>query len=182
MGAKEPVLLTVFVETAGLRWFVAGIDANGGAIPLVCSESGNLTPYLGTPLDEQVSFLRHRFAGVLQRGCDRLWGRQQKPFQIVFVTDAPFAQAPPELTRRVAEHFVAWMTNPRVVFFAGRGGNSPMATAALELVAGALDSNWQSAFEAGLPKIVAAVQQPGAFELAPPKKNPGEHSSSAATQ
>jgi hypothetical protein len=169
MGAKEPVLLTVFVETATLRWFVAGIDARATAIPLVCSEPGNLSPYLGVALDEQVSFLRHRFAGVLQRGCDRLWGRQQKPFQIVFVTDAPFAEAPPELTRRVADHFVAWMTSPAVVFFTNRAGNSPSEPATLELVAGALDPGWQTAFESGLPQIVAATQQPGAFELAPPK-------------
>ena len=172
MAAKEPVLLAVFVETANLRWFVAGIDANGGVVPLVCSESGNLTPYLGVPLDEQVSFLRHRFAGVLQRGCDRLWGRQQKPFQIVFVTDAPFAQASPELTRRVAEHFVAWMTSPSVVFFTSRARSLPTKPATFELVAGALDSNWQSAFESGLLQIVAAAQQPGAFELAPSKNQP----------
>ena len=169
MGAKEPVLLTVFVETANLRWFVAGIDANGGAIPLVCSEAGNLSPYLGIPLDEQVSFLRHRFAGVLQLGCDRLWARQQKPFQIVFVTDAPFVEAPSELTRRVADHFVAWMTSPAVVFFTSRAGSLPVEHATLELVAGALGPGWQTAFESGLPQIVAAAQQPGAFERVPPK-------------
>jgi hypothetical protein len=172
MAAREPVLLTVFVETATLRWFVAGIASSGAALPLICSEPGNLQPYLGIVLDEQVNFLRHRFAGVLQRGCDRLWGRQQKPHQIVFVTDAPFAQASPELTRRVAEHFVAWMTNPRVVFFAGRGGNSPVERATFERVAGALDADWQPAFESGLAQILVATKQPDGFELIPSKKQP----------
>ena len=171
MGAKEPVLLTVFVETANLRWFVAGIRASGVAVPLLCSEPGNLAPYLGIALDEQLSFLRHRFAGVLQRGCDRLWGRQQKPHQIVFVADASFAEAPPELTLRIAEHFVAWMTSPRVVFFASRGGSLPAEAGTLELVAGALDPDWQVAWEAGLHQIIAATKKPGSFEDSLAEKN-----------
>jgi hypothetical protein len=173
MSTKEPVLLTVFVETVSLRWFVAGIDFGAVAVPLVCSEPGNLAAYLGLALDEQVSFLRHRFAGVLQRGCDRLWGRQQKPYQIVFVTDAPFVDAPAELTRRVAEHFVAWMTSPSVAFFTRRAGISPTEPTILELVAGALDPDWRTALELGLSQVVAAAQQSGAFELAPPQKSTG---------
>ena len=126
MTAKEPVLLTVLIETASLRWYVAGISLAGEALPLLKSEAGNLSPYLGVPFDEQVSFLRHRLSGVLQRGCDRLWGRQKKPCQIVFVADGPFVQASAELTARVAEHFVEWMTRPPVVFFTtARGFAAP---------------------------------------------------------
>src|SRR5580704_9209886 len=117
MPPKEPVLLTILIETGRLRWYVAGIALDGAATPLICSEPGNLSPYVGVPLDEQVNFLRHRFAGVLQRGCDRLWGRQQKPCQIIFVADGPFIEADPELARHVAEHFVAWMSNPPVAWF-----------------------------------------------------------------
>jgi hypothetical protein len=60
MTTKEPVLLTVLIETANLRWYVAGIGLNGEPLPLLRSEVGNLSPYLGVPLDEQVNFLRHR--------------------------------------------------------------------------------------------------------------------------
>jgi len=60
MTAKEPVLLTVLIETASLRWYVAGIGLEGEPLPLLKSEAGNLSPYLGLPFDEQVSFLRHR--------------------------------------------------------------------------------------------------------------------------
>src|SRR6266849_810917 len=109
MAAKEPVLLTVLIETAKFRWYVGGIGLDGAATPLFCSEPGNLKPYVGVPFDEQVNFLRHRLSGVLQRGCDRLWGRQLKPCQIVFVADGSFVEADSKLTRRVAEHFVAWM-------------------------------------------------------------------------
>jgi len=117
MTDKEPMLLTVLIETSCLRWYVAGIDLAGKPLPLLRSETGNLNPYLSLPFDDQVSFLRHRLSGVLQRGCDRLWGRQMKPCQIVFVADGPFVQADAELTARVAEHFVEWMTRPPVVFF-----------------------------------------------------------------
>ena len=100
MTDKEPVLLTVLIETSRLRWYVAGIGLDGEPLPLLRSEAGNLSPYLGIPFDDQVSFLRHRLSGVLQRGCDRLWGRQKKPCQIVFVADGPFVQADAELTAR----------------------------------------------------------------------------------
>ena len=79
MTDKEPVLLTVLIDTSRLRWYVAGIRLDGEPLPLLRSEAGNLSPYLGIPFDDQVSFLRHRLSGVLQRGCDRLWGRQINP-------------------------------------------------------------------------------------------------------
>lgn len=170
MTAKDPVLLVVLVETARLRWYVAGIGLDGEALPLMRSELGNLDPYLRLPLDEQISFLRHRFSGVLQRGCDRLWGRQKKPCQIVFVTDGPFVQAEPELTRRVAEHFVVWMTNPPVVFFVNRQGFQPQEPITIELVEGDIDAAFRNALESGLPRLAAATQKPEAWELAPTKK------------
>src|SRR5262249_30843352 len=136
MPAKDPVLLVVLIETGQLRWYVAGIGLDGEAMPLLFSEAGNLQPYVGIAFDEQVSFLRHRLSGVLQRGCDRIWARQKKPCQIVFVTDAEFLQAETALTHAVAEHFVVWMTNPPVTFFVSRTGFESQEPSRLDLIAG----------------------------------------------
>lgn len=165
MTDKEPVLLTVLIETAALRWHVAGIDLAGQPLPLLVSEPGNLRPYLGIPFDEQVSFLRHRLSGVLQRGCDRLWGRQKKPCQIVFVADGPFAEASAELTPRVAEHLVEWMTRPPVVFFTWASGLRSPLPPALDCVAGELDAPLRQALDAGLTALNQAWDQPDAWEL-----------------
>jgi len=40
MSAKEPVLLIVLIETASLRWYVAGIGLTGEATPLLTCEAG----------------------------------------------------------------------------------------------------------------------------------------------
>jgi len=167
--AKEPVLLVVLLETAARRWSVAGIPLDGTALPLMQSEAGNLDPYLTVPLDEQVSFLRHRLSGVLQRGCDRLWGRGKKPCQIVFLADGPFAQAPEELMTRVAEHFVEWMTNPPVVFFTSTAPFTPGPQAVLQAVAGELEPARRTALNAALPGLFTALGQASLWELSPTK-------------
>ncbi len=171
MTDKEPVLLTVLIDTSGLCWYVAGIRLDGEPLPLLRSEAGNLKPYLGLPFDEQVSFLRHRLSGVLQRGCDRLWGRQKKPCQIVFVADGPFLQADAELTARVAEHFVEWMTRPPVVFFTAASGFASHEPQSLEQVAGDLDSSLRTALDAGLTALRDALDRPDAWELVATKGN-----------
>ncbi len=163
MNAKEPVLLTVLITTADFRWHVAGISLAGEAIPLGQSEVGNLNQYVGGTDDEQVSFLRHRLSSVLQRGCDRLWGRQEKPCQIVFVADGPFLQAAPELTRRVAEHFVEWMTRPPVVFFTSVKGFAGAGQLSLNQIAGEMDAQYRESLDAGLPALVAKLDQPQAW-------------------
>ena len=165
MTAKEPVLLVALLETATRRWSVAGIQLDGTVLPLMQSEPGNLDPYLGTPLDEQVSFLRHRLSGVLQRGCDRLWGRGKKPCQIVFLTDGPFAHASEELTTRVAEHFLEWMTNPPVVFFTSTTPFTPGQQAVLRTLAGQLEPARHTALNAALPGLFAALGQASLWEL-----------------
>jgi len=166
MTTKQPVLLTVLVETGTQRWFAAGITLDGQPVPLMCSEAGNLDPYVGIEFDEQVNFLRHRLSGVLQRGCDRLWGRQMKPRQIVFVSDADFELAKPELTQRVAEHFVTWMSNPPVVFFTSEDGELESGDLMLNQVAGDLDDADRIALEMGLPRLVAATVDGDLWELA----------------
>lgn len=169
MTDKQPMLLTVLIETSQLRWYVAGIDLRGEALPLLRSDAGNLSPYVGIPFDDQVSFLRHRLSGVLQRGCDRLWGRQMKPCQIVFVADGPFVQAEPELTPRVAEHFVEWMTRPPVVYFTAAGGFAAAGSPVLNQVAGELNDDLRRALEISLPALGTALHQPDAWERVPTK-------------
>jgi hypothetical protein len=169
MADKQPTLLTVLIETSTLRWYVSGVDLNGEAFPLLQSDAGNLSPYLSLVFDEQVSFLRHRLSGVLQRGCDRLWGRQRKPCQIVFVADGPFVQADAALTPRVAEHFVEWMTRPPVVYFIAAGGFATSGPPALTLVAGQLDGDLRRALETGLPALGEILNQPESWERVPTK-------------
>ncbi len=172
MNDRVPALLTVLVETGTRRWFVAGITLDGQPIPLVCSEAGNLDPYVGAGPDEQLNFLRHRLSGVLQRGCDRLWGRSLKPCHIVFVVDADFEPGNPALTRHVAQHFVTWMSQPPVVFYASRHGFRPGGPLALDPLAGALDEAGQHVLLTGLPQLFAAAAEADRWELAPSKNNP----------
>ncbi|MEO8493577.1 MAG: hypothetical protein ABI614_00795 [Planctomycetota bacterium] len=166
---KQPVLLTVLVETGTRRWFVAGIALDGQAVPLMCSEPGNLDAYVGVVFDEQVSFLRHRLSGVLQRGCDRLWGRQMKARQIVFVVDADFEQATSDLTQRVADHFVEWMTSPPVVFFKCANGFPNGESPTLDQLAGNLDDADREALATGLPRLIAELENSNLWELAQTK-------------
>jgi hypothetical protein len=166
MPDRERVLLTVLIDTANRRWFVAGITQRGEPVPLMCSAAGNLDPYRGVALDEQVSFLRHRLSGVLQRGCDRLWGRQMKPRQIIFVVDGDFDPANSELTRRVADHFVLWMTNPPVAFFISESGWCGSQVPTLTQLAGHLDPADQQLLATGLPRLIAALDDPAQWELA----------------
>jgi hypothetical protein len=174
MTAKETVLLAVLIDTSRLGWRVAGIDMTGGVTPLLCSAAGNLKPYVGVSLDEQVTFLRHRLSGVLQRGCDRLWGRQQKPCQIVFLADGLFTQADPGLTLRVAEHFVEWMTKPAVVFFTIEVDGRSMESVRLKRIAGQIAVDHLQALRQGLPALLAAARQAEGWELEAPRKPPGE--------
>jgi hypothetical protein len=164
---KEPVLLTVLVETESLSWHAAGITLSGAAIPLLRSDTGNLDAYLGRPFDDQVSFLRHRFSGVLQRAGDRLWGRQLKPCQIVFVLDGPFLHAKTALTQAVATHLVEWLTNPPVVFFMHQGPFLAGVDPRLEALAGDIPQDRLRALTAGQPKLAAAIQDESAWELVP---------------
>jgi hypothetical protein len=126
---------------------------------------------VGGTADEQVSFLRHRLSSVLQRGCDRLWGRQEKPCQIVFVADGPFLEAPPDLTRRVAEHFVEWMTRPPVVYFTSADGFEKTSELSLQHVAGEMEGPYREALDSGLPLLVAQLEHPQAWNVDPQQES-----------
>jgi hypothetical protein len=169
MTGKENVLLAVLIDTAQLQWHVAGIRLDGTSVPLMRSEPENLRPYIGVPFDEQVNFLRHRLSGVLQRGCDRLWGRNLKPKQIVFLVDGPFIQAPSELTKSVAEHFVTWMTRPPVVFLEFDATQLRDGTPRLDLLAGEYEPETESALHAGLSQLHSATADSGLWELSQSK-------------
>src|ERR1700730_17021718 len=117
MDPKEPVLLLVLVETARLRWFVASIDRNGQSMPLLRSDVGDLETYRGLEFDEQLAFLRHRFCGALQRGCDRIWARGNKASHFIFGFQGLRPEATGSLPRALAEHLAEWMLTPPVVVF-----------------------------------------------------------------
>jgi hypothetical protein len=169
MTSKENVLLTVLIHTTQLQWHVAGMRLDGTSVPLMRSEASNLRPYIGVPFDEQVNFLRHRLSGVLQRGCDRLWGRNLKPKQIVFLVDGPFIEAPSELTESVAEHFVTWMTRPPVVFLRFDVTNLRDGAVQLDRLAGEYEPDTESALHVGLPGLHAATTDSSLWELSQSK-------------
>jgi hypothetical protein len=175
MSDKEPVILTVLIETADLRWYVAGVRLAGEPVPLLCSQADNLRAYLGEPFEEQLSFLRHRLSGVLQRGCDRLWGRQMKPCQIVFLADGPFRDADPTLTARLGEHFVEWMTRPPVSYLLVESGFGSGEIGDLKLVAGELEDPHRESLCRSLPAVLEAIHQPEMWELVPTKPMPNTH-------
>ena len=158
MEPKTPVLLLVLVETPRLRWFVAAAGPDGQTTPLLCSEAGDLEKYTALDFDEQVAFLRHRFCGVLQKGCDRLWARAMKARQFAIVFEGVLPEPTGELTRRVAEHFAEWMLSPPVAVY-DRGGGS------LERLAGALDVALEGPLRTALAGVLAAMPDAGAWEL-----------------
>lgn len=158
MTPKAPVLLVVQVETAQLRWYVAAIDRAGQLTPLLCSEVGDLEKYKGLAFDEQVVFLRHRFCGVLQRGCDRLWARDMKASQFVFIFDEPLPEPTGELTPRVAEHFAIWMLNPPAAVFVGAN------EAGLVRIAGEIDRPLADLLNARLADLARLREDPTAWE------------------
>jgi hypothetical protein len=165
MEPKAPVMLLVLVETARLRWFVAAIGLDGRSVPLLRSEVGDLAKYQGFDFDEQVAFLRHRFCGVLQRGCDRIWARDSKACHFVFVFEGLLPDATGRLTQAIAEHFSQWMLNPPVVVFHDTGGPGSGEALRLERLAGQLDRPLEELLLARLDGLRAAQEDPSAWEL-----------------
>ena len=157
MDPKTPVLLVILVQTARLRWFVASLGRDGRAAPLLRSDIGDLDKYRGLSFDEQVSFLRHRFCGVLQRGCDRLWGRNEKACQFAFVFDESLPEPTGQLTAAVAEHFAGWLLNPPVVIYT--------QDSELHQLAGSIDERLEKLLRSSLDALLAARDNTDAWEL-----------------
>jgi hypothetical protein len=126
---------------------------------------GDLEKYRGLDFDEQVAFLRHRFCGVLQRGCDRIWARECKACQFVFVFDGLLHEPTGTLTQAVAEHFAQWMLNPPVVVFNRTAGSGPGEAPRLETLAGHLDAPLEQLLLGHLGGLLAAQEDEGTWEL-----------------
>ena len=169
MDEKTPVLLVVLVQTSRLCWFVAAIDPDGRAAPLLRSQVGDLEKYRGLDFDGQVTFLRHRFCGVLQRGCDRLWGRGSKACQFAFVFEAPLPEPTGTLTEAVAEHFVQWLLNPpAAVLVSADGFDTPAPR--LDKLAGTIDAPLEDLLRSRLGVLLAARADEGQWELSRKKE------------
>jgi hypothetical protein len=166
MSDKVPVLLVVLVDTARLRWFVAMVNLDGQTLPLLCSEEGDLEKYRGLGFDEQVAFLRHRFCGVLQRGCDRIWARNSRATQFVFLFDELLPEPTGTLTQAFAEHLTCWLLNPPVAVFRVTGAACAGRVPRLDSLAGQLDHDRLTLLSACLSGLLAARQNPEAWELA----------------
>lgn len=117
MTDKSPVILVTLLESDAKRWSVAALDRETDIRPLAQSQAGNLDGYAAKSFDEQTSFLRHRIAGSLQRGADRLWPLNLKASLFVVWFDHTFDAAEAPLIQRVADNFVQWIANPPVVCF-----------------------------------------------------------------
>jgi hypothetical protein len=169
MTTKAPVVLVVLVDTRELCWFVGFIGLDGQVVPLLRSETGDLERYRGLDFDEQLAFLRHRFCGVLQRGCDRLWAREKKAQQFVIVFEQDLAEETGQLTPRIAEHFADWMLNPPVAVF--RSGSELHAgqSQRLDQLAGDIAPPLKEVFRASLDGLLAAREDAGVWEVAPRK-------------
>ncbi len=130
MKQKELVILAVQLDLVACRWSIASIDAAGSVDPLIQSTAGDLNRHATGSLDERTSFLRHRIAGALQRGADRLWGlaRKAESFAIEFTPAQRNNDS--ELISRVAEHFCTWMVKPPVVCLQTEPDGPPSVLAA----------------------------------------------------
>ena len=160
MQTKTPTMLVILVETTQLRWFVAAVGLDGVATPLLCSEADDLGQYRGLDFDEQVAFLRHRFCGVLQRGCDRLWVRNHKACQFIFVFDDLVPDPTGTLTQALAGHFSEWLLKPPVAIFVGASADN------LRRLSGAIDPPLEQLFRTNLDGMFRTKADAKAWELA----------------
>ena len=160
MDAKTPVILVVLIDSARLRWLVASLGLDGELVPLVRSEEGDLSAYQGQPFDEQVSFLRHRLCGVVQRGCDRLWPVGKKACQFAILFDGNLPETTEELTRAVSEHFAMWMLNPPVAVF-----GCSLSTSNLGLIAGTITPEREQVVQGALAPLFLTATDPDVWEL-----------------
>jgi|SRR5690348_1575912 hypothetical protein len=164
METKEPVVLAVLVESARLCWFVASVGRGGAVAPLLRSAEGDLATCRGLDFDDQVSFLRHRFCGVLQRGCDRLWPAGKRAGQFAFLFDGHLPGTDRELTRRVSDHFAEWLLNPPAVVFT-REGNAGSAAPAWVRLAGTIEPPFENDLRTALAPLLDLAADPDAWEV-----------------
>lgn len=162
---KTPTLLAVVIKASLQQWFVAGIDLDGTVQPLVRSETRNLDQYVGQSDDEQLSFLRHRLSGAMQRGCDRLWARDAKAARIVLIADDDLPDSQTSLLPRLAEHFHTWMTRPPVSFYRGHGDATIEDLHSLDCLVGELDEDQVSCLQQALPPLSERLSNGDCWEV-----------------
>ncbi len=162
---KTPELMVVVIRTDRQQWFVAGVDLQGDATPLVRSEPDNLDQYIGEPYDEQVSFLRHRLSGAMQRGCDRLWARNAKAMRIVLIADDHLADAEPRLLSDLADHLHTWMTRPPVSVYRAKDSSSVDELSSMHCLVGEPESGQKEALMKGLPQLSTMLDAPDRWEV-----------------
>ncbi len=162
---REPVLLAVLMQPGSLCWHAAGLRRDGQTVPLLRSEENSMTEYRGLEPDAQRSWLRHCIAGVLQRGCDRLFARNMKAEHFVLIADRHFPDAPETLTEQLAEHFVQWMINPPVTYLLAPSGFVGEPPVQWQLIAGELPERIGEALHKGLPDLVVELEDPSSWEL-----------------
>lgn len=166
MVEKERVLLLTYIDTAQFQWWTAAIAAEGPVDPLLRSQPGDLSLYLDQSADEQASFLRHRLCSVLQRGCDRLWGRSRKADEFAFALNANFVRTAPNLTQRIADHLHQWMSAPPVTFLV----QTEAGRHSFEACAGELAPTWQQRFQQQITQLVTLTDNDALWEEVPPPR------------
>ncbi len=165
---KTPALIVVIVLANKQQWFVAGISLVDGSVDtLVRSEIGNLDAYIGAGPDEQLSFLRHRLSGAMQRGFDRLWGKHAKAARIVLIADQDLPEAAPDLLPKLAAHLDTWMTRPPITFLRGAGHEQIESLDELECLVGPLEASEADQLRKGLPRLKQLMASGEAWEIIP---------------
>lgn len=164
---KSPALLAVVILTEPKQWFVAGLTDHDAVLPLVCSEEGNLDDYVGLHGDEQLSFLRHRIAGAIQRGFDRLFARQAKAQRIILIVDNDFPDADATLLDRLAEHFHTWMARPPVSCYRGQGFSGATDFDTLDCVIGRPNEADEAQLRTSMAVLVQMTGEPEHWERIP---------------
>jgi hypothetical protein len=159
MKEKELVILAAQFDLVACRWSIASIDAAGEIDPLVQSAANDLAFYRQGTFDEQTSFLRHRIAGVLQKGSDRLWGRARKAELFAIEFSPTGVATDSELIARVAEHFCMWMVKPPVICLQVDTDNT------LSILAANIESPDQQRICSGLTAMRPLTAQPGLWEI-----------------
>ncbi len=172
MSDRQKAILVVLITTREFRWHAGAITADGLAVPLLRSDQANLHHYTELESDEQVSFLRHRLAGVLQRGCDRLFARHMKANHFLLIADGRFVEADPAITQRLADHFVQWMINPPITYIIANPDFEIHSADQIKVIAGTCLPEVTTVLQTGLPGLVKQIATPESWELITRPKNP----------
>ena len=165
MERKGKFMLVIVVETARLRWFVAAVGVDGRVIPLLRSDIGDLEKYQDITFDEQITFLRHRLCGILQRGCDQIWGMDGKACQFVILFEGLLVESTGRLTQAVGNHLTEWILNPPLAVFNLAGDSRAMQSIRLENLAGHMDPSLEQVLRAHLGQLQDACRDLNAWEL-----------------